>query len=64
MVTTILCLRPLYAYKLIMNPFNRVALDFIDPLSRSNQYVLFLVNYVSHFPEVIPLLSMQAKGVC
>lgn len=52
---------------IINTPFERVALDFINPSScsdRVHQYVLILMDYVSRFPEAIPIHTMQAKWVC
>lgn len=52
---------------LIETPFEWIALDFIGPLPRSAsspKYVLVLMDYASHFPEVIPMQNMQAKGMC
>ena len=47
-------------------PFERIAMDIVGPLSRSrqgNQYILVVCDYATRYPEAIPLRSVDAGAV-
>ena len=47
-------------------PFNRVAMNIVDPLPRSragNRYILVMCDYGTQYPEAIPLMSIDAEHV-
>ena len=51
---------------LMNQPFQRIAMDFIGPLPRTqrgNRYVLTICDYATRYPEAIPLPSMEAVRV-
>ena len=50
----------------IVQPFQRVAMDVIGPLpltQRGNRLILTICDNATHYPENIPLPSVEAPGV-
>ena len=48
----------------IDEPFERVAMDIVGPLPRSrmgNRYILVLCDYVTRYPETVPLCCIDAE---
>lgn len=57
---------PLQPLPIIGNPFERVGMDLIGPLpktSKSNEYVLVLVDYATRFPEAFPLRAPTTQNI-
>ncbi|MCG7875094.1 MAG: RNase H-like domain-containing protein [Candidatus Thiodiazotropha endolucinida] len=58
---------PLGKMPLIDEPFKRVAVDIIGPLSpvttRGNRYILTLVDYATRYPEAVPLSGIETERV-
>lgn len=58
---------PLGKMPLIDEPFRRVAVDLIGPLSpvtsRGNRYILTLVDYATRYPEAVALPSIETERV-
>lgn len=57
---------PLATLSVIGTLFERIAMDFIRPLSqmaRGYRFALFLMDYATWYPEVVPLRNTQAPGV-
>ncbi|MGH0122279.1 UNVERIFIED_CONTAM: hypothetical protein FKN15_040606, partial [Acipenser sinensis] len=57
---------PLKPMPIIDVPFERIAMDFVGPLSRSargHEYVLVILDYATRYPEAIPLRNMASKTV-
>ena len=51
---------------IIETPFNRLALDIVGPLPKTNRghrYNLVLVDYATRYPEALPLRTPTAKTV-
>lgn len=47
-------------------PFDYLIIDYVRPLPETmsgNEYLLILMNSVTHYPETIPLCSLKAKGI-
>ena len=50
----------------VMNPFDRVAVDFVGPLpktKRGNAYILVFVDYATRWPEAFATANRQASTV-
>ena len=57
---------PLQKMPLIDMPFEQVAIDLIGPISppsEGHQYILTLVDYATHYPEVVPLKKIDTEAV-
>ena len=58
---------PLGKMPRIDEPFRRVTTDFIGPLKpvtyNKNRYILTLVDYVTRYPEAVPLASIDTETV-
>ena len=57
---------PLIPLPIISEPFSRVAMDIVGPLLTSqagNRYVLVICDYATHYPDAIPLKSIDAEHV-
>ena len=58
---------PLMKMPLIDTPFKRVAVDIVGPIhpmtDRHNRYILTMVDYVTRYPEAIPLKSVTTVEV-
>ena len=51
---------------LIAKPFQRIAMDLVGPLPRTqqgNRYILTVCNYATRYPEAIPLSSTEASRI-
>ncbi|XP_076472305.1 uncharacterized protein LOC143301798 [Babylonia areolata] len=58
---------PLVKMPLISEPFDRVAVDIIGPISppseNGNRYVLTMVDYATRYPEAVPLRTITTETV-
>ena len=58
---------PLGDMPLIDMPFRRVAVDLVGPVSppseKGHQYILTLVDYVTRYPEAVPLKNIETETV-
>ena len=57
---------PLVPLPIVQEPFERIAMDIVGPLTRSrkgNRYILVVCDYATRFPEAIPLRSIDAETV-
>ena len=58
---------PVGKMPLIDEPFRRVAVDFVGPISplseRGNRYILTIVDYGKRYPEAVPLKGIEAERV-
>ena len=58
---------PLQNIPYIDQPFERVAVDLIDPIhlpsEEGHRYILTLVDYATRYPEAIPLKMVSSKTV-
>ncbi|XP_065921940.1 retrovirus-related Pol polyprotein from transposon 412 [Magallana gigas] len=58
---------PLERMPLIDEPFQRVAVDLVGPLSpitdKGNRYILTLVDYATRYPEAIALPSIETERI-
>ncbi|XP_070188629.1 uncharacterized protein [Littorina saxatilis] len=57
---------PLGKMPLIDEPFKRLAVDIVGPLTiseRKNRYILVTVDYATRYPEATPLPSIEAERV-
>ena len=58
---------PLQNMPLIDTPFKRVAIDLVGPITpvsdSGNRYMLSLIDYVTRYPEVVPLKFIDAESV-
>ena len=57
---------PLIPLPIMEEPFRRIAMDIVGPLPRSrsgNRYILVICDYVTRYPEAIPLRSIDAEHV-
>ncbi|XP_037779144.1 uncharacterized protein LOC119575564 [Penaeus monodon] len=57
---------PLVAMPVINEPFARVAIDLVGPLSpseRGHRYILTLIDCATRFPEAVPLRSIDTVTV-
>ena len=55
---------PLIPMPLIEVPFERLALDIVGPLprtSRGHRSILVMVDYMTRYPEAVPLRTATAK---
>ena len=51
---------------LTAKPFQRITMDLVGPLPRTqqdNRYILTMCNYVTRYPEAIPLSSTEASPI-
>ncbi|XP_076438810.1 uncharacterized protein LOC143277793 [Babylonia areolata] len=58
---------PLVKMPLISEPFSRVAVDIVGPISSSsesgNRYILTMVDYATRYPEAVALKHVSAETV-
>ena len=58
---------PLQKMPLIDKPFKRVAIDLVGPISppseEGNRYILTLVDFVTRYPEAVPLKTIYTETV-
>ena len=57
---------PLIPLPIIDEPFHRIAMDIVGPLSRSRsgkRYILVVCDYATRYPEAIPLRSIDAECI-
>ncbi|KAK3887676.1 hypothetical protein Pcinc_008226 [Petrolisthes cinctipes] len=58
---------PLQTLPIITEPFSRVAIDLVGPLSppssEGHRYILTLIDFATGFPEAIPLKSIDTISV-
>lgn len=57
---------PLNPLPVIQVPFERIALDFVDPLARTTwgaRYLLVIVDYATRYPEAVPMRNMTSAAV-
>ena len=57
---------PLGKMEMVKTPFEKVAIDIIDPLSETNKknnYILTLVDFSTRWPEAVPLKSTKTENV-
>ena len=58
---------PLQKMPLIDNPFRRVAIDLVGPLSppseEGHRYILRLVDFSTRYPEAVPLKKIDTETV-
>jgi len=52
---------------IIDTPFDRVAVDLVGPIfppaDRGNKYILTMMDYITRYPEAVPLKDTQAETV-
>ncbi|KAL1271128.1 hypothetical protein QQF64_030146 [Cirrhinus molitorella] len=57
---------PLQSLPVINTPFERLGMDIIGPVERSqagNRFMLVITDYATRYPEVFPMKSIKAKYV-
>ena len=57
---------PLVSLPIIEEPFQRIAMDIVDPLPKSRsgkRYVLVICDYATRYPEAIALHSIDAEHI-
>lgn len=57
---------PLIPLPIIGEPFQRIAMDVVGPLPRTNKgnrFILVISDYATRYPEAIPLRSVTAHNV-
>ena len=57
---------PLIPLPVISQPFERIAMDIVGPLTRSsrgNRFVLVVCDYATRYPEVVPMKHVDAASV-
>ena len=58
---------PLGEMPLIKTPFDRVAVDLVGPIApvteKGNRYILTLVDYLTRYPEAVPLNGIETERV-
>ena len=58
---------PLQPLPIITEPFSRVAIDLVGPLSPSSseghRYILTLIDFATGFPEAVPLKDIDTVSV-
>ena len=58
---------PLVEMPLIDEPFRRVAVDIVGPITplseKGNRYILTIVDYATRYPEAVPLKGIEAERV-
>ena len=57
---------PMISLPLIDEPFQRIAMDVVGPLSRSrsgHRYVLVLCDYATRYPEAVAMKNVDAEAV-
>ena len=58
---------PLQPLPVITEPFSRVAIDLVGPLSppssEGHRYILTLIDYATGFPEAVPLKEIDSVSV-
>ena len=57
---------PLIPLPVISQPFERIAMDIVGPLTRSsrgNRFVLVVCDYATRYPEAVPMKHVDAASV-
>ena len=57
---------PLVPLPIIKEPFERIAMDIVGPLPRSqsgNRFILVICNYATRYPEAVPLRTINAENI-
>lgn len=57
---------PLQPMPLTSTPFERIDIDIVGPLfqtSSRHKFILVWINYVTHYPEAIPLRNIMAETI-
>ena len=57
---------PLIPLPVISQPFERIAMDKVGPLTRSsrgNRFVLVVCDYATRYPEAVPMKHVDAASV-
>jgi transposase InsO family protein len=57
---------PLIPLPIMSVPFQRIAMDIVGPLPKSNKgnrYILVICDYATRYPEAIPLRSIEAETI-
>ena len=57
---------PLIPLPVISQPFERIAMDIVGPLTRSsrgNRFVLIVCDYATRYPEAVPMKHVDAASV-
>ena len=57
---------PMISPPIISEPFKKIAMDIVGPLSRTkkgNKYILTIVDEATRYPEAFPLKNIEAKTV-
>ena len=58
---------PLIPLPVVTEPFRRVAMDIVGPLPRTksgNRYILVMCDYVTRYPEAVPVKAVDAGAYC
>ena len=57
---------PLVPLPIVSTSFEKIAMDIVGPLPRSrsgHRYILVICDYAAHYPEAIPLRSINAEHI-
>ena len=57
---------PLVPLPIIKEPFERITMDIVGPLPRSqsgNRFILVICNYATRYPEAVPLRTINAENI-
>ena len=57
--------KPLIPLPVIKEPFQRIAMDIVGPLPKSqagHKYILIICDYATQYPEAVPLRSIDAQN--
>ena len=57
---------PLVPLPIIKEPFERIAMDIVGPLPRSqsgNRFILVICDYATRYPEAVPLRTINAENI-
>ena len=57
---------PLVPLPIIKEPFERIAMDIVGPLLRSqsgNRFILVICDYATKYPEAVPLRTINAENI-
>ena len=57
---------PMVKTPIIREPFSKIAIDIVGPLSRTkkgNKYILTVIDEVTRYPEAFPLPSIEAERI-
>jgi hypothetical protein len=57
---------PMVKTPIIREPFSKIAIDIVGPLSRTkkgNKYILTVIDKGTRYPEAFPLQSIEAERI-